>query len=138
MPDQWDFTLIMLVPLPRGGIQEIKRRMLVNFTHGLFSTCTQKSHYISQSFIVIFTRCTAFPTNPTPCIINKTNLLYFLGEPVSLLVVTNTHPPLSFVCQQLPHPLLCPSHPFTPHSSNYIIYMDDINNLGHPCPGQCL
>ncbi len=29
-----------------------------------------------------------------------------------------------------------PSHPFTPHSSNDIIYKDDINNLGRPRPGQ--
>jgi hypothetical protein len=126
----------MLVSLPRGRIQKIKRMTHVNFMHGLFLTCTQKSHYISRLFIAVFTRCTAFPTNPTLSIINKTAPLYFLREPVSLLVVTNTHPPLSLVCQQLPHPLLCPSHPFIPHSSNYIIYMDDINNLGHPCPGQ--
>ncbi len=29
-----------------------------------------------------------------------------------------------------------PSHPFTPHSSNNIIYIDNINNLGCPSPGQ--
>jgi hypothetical protein len=29
-------------------------------------------------------------------------------------VVANTHPPLSLICQQLPHPLFCFSHPFTP------------------------
>ncbi len=49
--------------------------------------------------------------------------LDLLGEPASLLVVTNTHPPLSLVCQQLPHPLA-----FTPLP--YIIDIDDINNLG--------
>jgi hypothetical protein len=49
-----------------------------------------------------------------------------------MLVVTNTHPPLSLVCQQMPHPLAFA--PFTPHSSNYIIYIDDINNLGRPRP----
>jgi hypothetical protein len=70
----------------------------------LFLTCTQKSHNIYKSFIAIFTRCTASPPNPTPGIINKTTPLYLLGEPASLLVVTNTHPPLSLVCQQLPHP----------------------------------
>ncbi len=36
-----------------------------------------------------------------------------------------TVPPLGFY----------PSHPFTPHSSNYIIYIDNINNLGLPRPG---
>jgi hypothetical protein len=51
----------------------------------------------------------------------------------------NTHPPLSLVCQQLPHPLLCPSHPFTPHSSSYNIYIDNINNnLGRLHPGHPL
>jgi hypothetical protein len=75
------------------------------FTHGLFLTCTQKSCYIYKSFIAIFTRCTAFPSNATPCIIDQTTLLYLLGEPASFLLVTNTHPPLSLVCQQLPNPL---------------------------------
>jgi hypothetical protein len=42
--------------------------------------------------------------NPTPCF--PPNRVYLLGEPTSLLVVANTHPPLSLVCQQLPHPLL--------------------------------
>jgi hypothetical protein len=32
--------------------------------------------------------------------------VYLLGKPASLLVVANTHPLLSLVCQQLPHPLL--------------------------------
>ncbi len=67
-------------------------------------------------------------TQPDPLHINKTTLLYLFGDPASLLLVTNTHLPLSLVCQKLPHPLLCPSHPFTPHSSNNIIYIDDINN----------
>jgi hypothetical protein len=49
---------------------------------------------------------------------------YLLGEPASLLVVTNSHPPLSLVCRQLPHPLaFTPFTPFSPHSSHYIIYM---------------
>jgi hypothetical protein len=36
-----------------------------------------------------------------------------------------TAPPLGFY----------PSHPFTPHISNYIIYIDNINNLGRLRPG---
>ncbi len=68
---------------------------------------------------------------PTPCI-SKHPLFYFLLFPATFLVVTTTHPPLSLVCQQLSHPLLCP--PFTPHSSNYIIYTD-ISNLGRLRPG---
>jgi hypothetical protein len=91
------------------------KKLNVYFTHGLFLTCTPKSRYIYKSFIAIFTRHTAFPPNPTPCIIDKTTPLYLLGEQVSLLVVMNTHPPLSLVCQQLPHPLafapLTLSHP---------------------------
>jgi hypothetical protein len=72
-----------------------------------------------------------------PCIVDKTTPLDLLGEPASLVVVTNTHPPLSLFCQELSHPLaFTPSHPFTPPSSNYIIYTDDINNLGRPRPGQ--
>jgi hypothetical protein len=108
---------------------------LVNFMHGLFLTCTQNSHYIYRSFIALFTRCAAFSPNLTPCVVNKTTPLYLLGEPASLLMVTNTHIPLSLVRQHLSHPLLCPSHPFTPHSSNYVIYIDNINNLGRPCSG---
>ncbi len=50
----------------------------------------------------------------TPCT-NKVTPLYLLGEPASLLVVTNPHPPLSLVCQQLSHLLaftpLTLSHP---------------------------
>ncbi len=42
--------------------------------------------------------------NLTPCF--PPPRVYLLGEPTSLLVVANTHPPLSLVCQQLPHPLL--------------------------------
>jgi hypothetical protein len=57
--------------------------------------------------------------------------------PASLLVVTNSHPPLSIVCQQLPRPLaLAPFTPFSPHSSYYIIYIDNINNLGRLRLGQ--
>ncbi len=46
---------------------------------------------------------------------NKVTPLYLLGEPASLLVVANPHPPLSLVYQQLFHPLaftpLILSHP---------------------------
>jgi hypothetical protein len=116
----------MSVLLPQGRIQEIKCMMLVYFTHGLFLTCTQKSHFINRSFIAIFRY--SILSRPTPCTSIRQPPLYLLGEPASLLVRTNTDPPMSWVCQQLPHPLLCPSHSFTPHSSNYIIYIDDINN----------
>jgi hypothetical protein len=64
------------VSLPRGRIQEIKHTMLVNLMHGLFLTCTQKSHYIYRSFIALFTRHTTFLPNLTPCI--------SIGNPVLL------------------------------------------------------
>jgi hypothetical protein len=71
-----------------------------------------------------------------PFIVIKTTPLYLLGGPASLLVVVNTHPPLSLVCQQLPHPLLALplfQTPAAPHSSCYIIYTDDISNSSRPC-----
>ncbi len=71
--------------------------------------------------------------NPTPYI-PQHPIFDLLGEPAAFLVMTNTHPPLS-LCQQLPHPPLCPCHLFTPHSSNYIIYIDNISNLGRLRPG---
>ncbi len=107
---------VLCISLQRVRIQEIKHMPLVNFTHDLFLTCTQKYIYIYKSLIAVFAECTAFPSKSTPCIIDKTTPLYFLGEPASLLVVTNSHPPLSLVCQQLPHPWLLPLLPFhTPH-----------------------
>jgi hypothetical protein len=110
-----DHPSSVTVSLPQGRVQEIKHMTLVNFTHGLILTCTQKSRYIYKSFIAIFTKCTTSLPNPTPHVGNKTTPLYLLGEPASLLVVTNTHPPLFLVCQQLPHPFafapLTLSHP---------------------------
>jgi hypothetical protein len=81
----------------------------------------------------IYTAINILP-GPTPCI-SKHPLFYFLLFPATFLVVTTTHPPLSLVCKQLSHPLLCPSHLFTPHSSNYIIYTDNISNLSRLRPG---
>jgi hypothetical protein len=117
------------VLLPRGRIQEIKRMLLVHLTHGLFLTWTQISHFIYRLYTTIFTwQIMPHPTQPLA--FHNITWFYLPGEPASFLVVTNTHPPLSPVCQQLLHPLLCPSHPFTPHSSNYITYIYDISNLG--------
>ncbi len=73
--------LVRLVSLPWGRIQEIKCMTLVNFTHGLFLTFTQKSHYIYRSFIAIFTRFTAFLPDPTPYI--------FIRQPCPLLTLEN-------------------------------------------------
>ncbi len=132
-------TPAVVVSLPQGRIQENKRMKLVNFTHGLFLTCTQKSRYIYKSLLAIFTECTAFPyfhpTDPLQCWSNNPALLTWRAsffahgdECPSTLVsgLPTTAPPLGFY----------PSHPFTPHISNYIICIDDINNLGRPHPGQ--
>jgi hypothetical protein len=93
------------VSLPRGWNQEIKHILLVHLMHGLFCTWTQKLYYIYRSYITIFTRhILPHPTQPLAS--QHPVFMYLLGEPASLLVMTNTHPPLSLVCQQLPHPLL--------------------------------
>jgi hypothetical protein len=90
-------------PLPRKWIQEIKRMLLVHLTHGLFLTWAQKSHHLQIIYYNIYMLFNA-SFNPTPCL--PLPRVYLLGEPTSLPVVANTHPPLSLVCQQLPHPLL--------------------------------
>jgi hypothetical protein len=71
--------------------------------HGLFSTWTQKSHHLQVIYYNIYTTYNA-SFNQTPC--SLPFRVYLLGEPTSLLVVANTHPLLSLVCQQLLHPLL--------------------------------
>jgi hypothetical protein len=80
-----------------------------------------------------------FIQTSTPCIVDKTTPLYLLGEPASLLVVTYPHPLLSLVFQQLPHPLaftpLILSHLACP---NYIVYVENINNLDRLHLGQLL
>jgi hypothetical protein len=105
------------------------------FTHGLFLTCTQKSHYIYNSRIAIFTECTAVFLSTNPLHQQQTNparASFFAGgdEYPSTLVpgLLITAPPLGFY----------PSHPFTPYSSNYIIYIGDMNNLSRLRPGQSL
>jgi hypothetical protein len=60
LQDFGECLIIVLVLLPQVWIQDIKRMTVVNCTHGLFLTFTQKSLYIYKSFIAIFTECTAF------------------------------------------------------------------------------
>ncbi len=95
--------LMFIVSLPRGQIQEIKYMLLMHLTHGLFLTGTQnviKLWIIYYNIYMLFNASfNSAPCFPPPCV-------YLLGEPTSLLVVANTHPPLSLVCQQLPHPLI--------------------------------
>ncbi len=125
------------VLLPQIRVQEIKRTLMIYLTHGLFFICTQKYHCIYKSCIAIFTKCTAiFLSDPTLCIRNKATLLTYLE---SQLLSRGDECP-STLDSGLPttvRPLgFYPSQPFTPHSSNYIIYIDDINNLSRPRPGQ--
>ncbi len=92
-----------IVSLAQGQIQEIKRMLLVHLIHGLFLTWTHKSHHLQIIYYNIYTLFKA-SFNPTSC--SPLSRVYLLGEPTSLLVVANTHPPFSLVSQQLPHPLL--------------------------------
>ncbi len=56
---------------------------------------------------------------------------YLLGEPAFLACGANSHPLLSLVCYQLL--TFCYfTHPDTPHTSGYNIYIDDINNISRP------
>ncbi len=75
----------------------------MHLRHGLFLTWPQKSHNLQIIYYNIYTSFNA-SFNPSPCLMPFR--VYLLGEPTSLLVVANTHPLLSLVCQQLPHPLL--------------------------------
>ncbi len=93
----------LTVSLPRGGIQEIKRMLLVHLSHSFFLTWTQKSHILQIVYYNIYTSYNA-SFNPTPC--SQPFRVYFHGEPTSLLIAANTNPLLSLVGQQLPHPLL--------------------------------
>jgi hypothetical protein len=79
----------------------------------IFNLHTRISLYLQIIHCNIY-KISNISTQPYPCSSMGTPL-YLLGEPASLLVVTNTHPPLSLVCQQLPHPLLCPSPQFKIH-----------------------
>ncbi len=91
--------------------------MLVYFTHGLFLTCTQKYYiYIYRIRNMILTHIQRFSTRKKTLPHERPRIMYLLGEPASFLVVTNSHPPLSLVCQQLPHPLAFTIFtPFSPH-----------------------
>ncbi len=91
------------VSLPRGRIQEIKCMLLVHLTHGLFLTWTQNLIILEIIYYNIYMLFNA-SVNPAPCF--PLPHVYLLGESTSLLMMANTHPPLSLVCQQLPHPLL--------------------------------
>ncbi len=92
----------------------------------IYLTCTQKSCCIYKLYIAIFKECTAIFIRTNPLHQQQSNpaLLawrasFFVRGDVSTLVsdLPTTVPPLGFY----------PSHPFTPHSSNYISYIDNIS-----------
>ncbi len=123
------------VSLPRVWVQEIKCMPVMYFTHGLFLTCTQKSCFIYKSCIAICQNLQQFWPEPTPCIGNKTTPFTYLKSQLlcSWWRIPST---LVSVSQQLPHPWLLPFSAFHTLQFNYIIYIDNINNLGCPRVGQ--
>ncbi len=99
----------------------------------IFNLKTEISLYLQIIYYNIYTTYIASP-NPTPCFIP-----YLLTWRTSFFAYGDEYP--STIVSGLPTtapPLCLPSHPFTPHSSNYIIYIDDISNLSRLRPGQCL
>ncbi len=89
------------------------------FMHGLFLTCTQKSHLYYMKSILVFTSSLSLKSP----FINKESPLYLFGGPASCLR------------WRIPSTLVPTAHhfaftPFSPHSSHYTIYIDDINNHG--------
>jgi hypothetical protein len=103
----------------------------------VFLTCTQKSRYIYKSCIAIFTECTVISMRSIP-LHRQQNNPAFLTWRASFFARGDEYPSTLVSCLSTTAPPLgfYPSHPFTPHSSNYIIYIDDINNLGGLRPGQ--
>jgi hypothetical protein len=108
--------------------------IVVYLTHGLFLTCTQKITCIYKSYIAIYIQMYNSPLGKiTPCA-NKITLLtmrasfFARGDKFPSTLVSGlptTAPPLGFQ----------PSQPVTSHSSYYIIYIDNINNLSRLCLG---
>jgi hypothetical protein len=71
---------VVIVSLPRGRIQEIKRMLLVHITHGLFLTWTQKSHYLQIIYYNIYTSFNA-PLNLARCFLPfRVYLLYLENQ----------------------------------------------------------
>ncbi len=105
--------------------------------HGLFLTSTQKARCIYKLCIAILTECTAISIiiNPlhqqrnNPALLTWRASFFARGDEYPSNLVSGlprTVPPLGF------YPLTLSQ----PHSSNYIIYIDDINNLSRPRLGQ--
>ncbi len=92
-----------------------------------------KTRYIYRLHITIFTwHIMPHPICPLhsifPCLLTWRTTFFSRGDECPSTLASGL--------QKLPHPLLCASHPFTPHSSYYIIYIEDISNLGCLGPGQ--
>ncbi len=119
--------------LPWGRVQELNACCSCISHMVLFLTWTQKSHYIYRSCIKIFTQhIMPHPTQPLAS--QHPAFTYLENQLLCLWWQIPIHPCLWSANNC---PTLClPSHPFTPHSSNYIIYIDDISNLSHLRPGQ--
>jgi hypothetical protein len=100
----------------------------------IFNLNTEISLYLQITYYNNYTTYNA-SLNPSPCFI--TSCIYLLGEPASLLVVMNTHPPLSLVCQQLHHPLLALPPFHTPQFKLHYLHRW-LSNLSRLRPEQCL
>jgi hypothetical protein len=108
--------------------------VLDNLTHGLFLTRTQKSHLFTDHTLQYLHDIQHFhPIWPlhfkkdNPALLTWRIRFFAHGDECPSTLVSGlptTVPPLAF-----------PSHPLTPYSSSYTIYIDDINNnlsLLHP------
>ncbi len=75
------FRTAVGVLLPREWIQEIKRMMMMYFTHGLFLTCTQKISFVFTGHVSRYLQMyNNFQSKKNPCF-NKVTPYYLLGEP---------------------------------------------------------
>ncbi len=106
--------------LPRVWVREIKRTLVMYFTHGLFLTCTQEYHCIYKSCKTIFTKCTAISIRTNPLHQQQSNPAYLIGEPAFLRAVTNTIHPCLWSANNCPTPWLLPLSYF--HSPEFKLH----------------
>jgi hypothetical protein len=85
---------------------------VVNFRHGLFLTCTQKSCYIYKSSIAVFTGCTAFPSKLTPCVLDKIPRFTYLESQLLCSWWWLPIHPCLWSANNCPIPWLLPLSPF--------------------------
>jgi hypothetical protein len=132
---QLDGYMVHTVSLPREWIQESKCMITVNSTHGLFLTCTQKSHLYLHSIKVFNIHIMYKQLYLTLCKKTKRNPTYLERQ----LLASGDKVPSTLVPCLVTTALPLASTPFTPfppRSPHYTIYNDDIHNHGLLCPGR--